>query len=255
MVELYGIKVNTGSNGEVGGECEGIRELVSCLPYHNGNLPENGIENSSRGALTVKDVASLLILYMVKKRHKHEGKNSGGASGEGKHLYREIEITRNRYGKPYLKNEGNIHFNVSHSGSWAVGAVDSFPVGIDVERIRPVNLEIAERFFAWQEYEELLKKDYPERLDYFFELWTLKESYIKAVGRGLSVPLGSFSVLPGNGGQADSSILDNQDLGCRFKMCALEPGYRMAVCSLGTNPFGEIRLMDIMSFAREIKAL
>ena len=99
------------------------------------------------------------------------------------------------YGKPVLLTPHGIYFNISHSGNWVVCAIDdSGPVGVDVEVIKPIDFAIAERFFSSDEYISFINQ--PEELQqkYFFMLWTLKESYIKAEGKGLSIPLNSFSI-------------------------------------------------------------
>lgn len=72
--------------------------------------------------------------------------------------------------------------------------MDNLPVGIDVEQIKPIDIKISERFFSKQEFNKLLGKSYTEREPYFYELWTLQESYIKAVEKGLSIPLDSFTI-------------------------------------------------------------
>lgn len=96
-------------------------------------------------------------------------------------------------GKPILINSQKNSFNISHSGEWVVCALcDSGKVGVDIEEIKPIDYKIAQRFFAKKEYERLLKTYKGHQLQYFFSIWTLKESYIKAEGRGLSIPLNSF---------------------------------------------------------------
>jgi 4'-phosphopantetheinyl transferase len=107
----------------------------------------------------------------------------------------ELIFTKNAYGKPLLKYPTeDIHFNISHSGKWVVCAIDERPLGIDIEKIKTVEFDIAKRFFSEQEYQDLMKKEVVEQLDYFYDLWTLKESYIKYVGKGLSMPLNSFTI-------------------------------------------------------------
>ncbi len=107
-----------------------------------------------------------------------------------------IVLADNGYGKPVLKGYPEFHFNIAHSGEWVVCIADhsNHPAGIDVERIKPADFKIARRFFSRDEYNDLQHKEYQEKLSYFYDLWTLKESYIKAVGKGLSIPLNSFSV-------------------------------------------------------------
>lgn len=91
-------------------------------------------------------------------------------------------------GKPYLENYPHIHFSLSHSGFWAVCAVGDAPLGVDVEQPR-CTMEIAKRFFRPDELPET------EDRDFLLRLWTAKEAFVKALGRGLTVPLDSFRVI------------------------------------------------------------
>ncbi len=105
----------------------------------------------------------------------------------------QLEFGCNKYGKPILLKPEGLHFNISHSGDWVVCAVDTQPIGIDIEVIKPIDFNIAERFFTENEYSDLMNQNENDRLKYFYRLWTLKESYIKAAGKGLSIPLNSFA--------------------------------------------------------------
>jgi 4'-phosphopantetheinyl transferase len=111
--------------------------------------------------------------------------------------YRQPWLTeKNEFGKPYLPGTG-VHFNLSHSGNWVVCAVDREEVGTDVEITRSVDPAIAVRFFSAPERELLEQCDsIDEERKLFLGIWTLKESYIKAIGRGLDCPLDSFACLP-----------------------------------------------------------
>jgi 4'-phosphopantetheinyl transferase len=100
-------------------------------------------------------------------------------------------------GKPALAGSAAIDFNMSHSDSLAVFAFTAgCPVGIDVERIRPLPdmLTIADRFFCSAEAAELMSLAPDQRQHGFYLCWTRKEAYIKASGDGLSTPLDSFRV-------------------------------------------------------------
>lgn len=109
----------------------------------------------------------------------------------------EITFTRNKYGKPALTHDADVQFNVSHSGDWiALIAGGKDEIGVDVEKIAPIDLQIAERFFSPQENTYLAAQPADQQLNTFYRLWTLKESYIKAIGMGLSMPLSSFAILP-----------------------------------------------------------
>jgi 4'-phosphopantetheinyl transferase len=101
-------------------------------------------------------------------------------------------------GKPALGGVAcPLSFNVSNSGDLAAYAFTlDCEIGVDIEhRKRLVEIEgIARRFFAPDEVGELLVLSEGERHEGFFNCWTRKEAYIKAVGDGLSVPLDSFQV-------------------------------------------------------------
>ena len=101
-------------------------------------------------------------------------------------------------GKPYFPDYPWIHFNLSHTRGFVCCALSETEVGVDVERRRPQKYQ--ERILGrFSEEEQRLWRAAPssERERLFFRMWVLKESYVKADGRGLRIPLDSFSVLPG----------------------------------------------------------
>lgn len=104
----------------------------------------------------------------------------------------------NEYGKGSFPSVSDVfQYNLSHSGDYAVCAVNHGPeqIGCDVEKIRKVNFNVAKRFFTEKEYETVLSEASEEkRLETFFRFWTLKESYIKALGTGLHKSLRSFEI-------------------------------------------------------------
>ena len=106
----------------------------------------------------------------------------------------------NQYGKPFLAPEFSstlLNFNLSHSGSMALFAITrNMEIGVDVERVRSdfEYEEIAKRFFSVNEVATLLMIPTEKRLEAFYNCWTRKEAYIKAHGKGLSLPLDSFDV-------------------------------------------------------------
>jgi 4'-phosphopantetheinyl transferase len=160
-----------------------------------------------------------------------------------------IEFKTNKYGKPQLLENCFLHFNVSHSGDWVVCAVDNEPIGIDIEKIIPMDLEIAAHFFADEEYKMLMAKSPEDRNDFFFDLWTLKESYVKAVGRGMTISLKSFAV---NFLQSEEITIksENKLTNWTLKQYNLDPEYKMSVCAASKSFPEEIilkKLEDIYS--------
>jgi 4'-phosphopantetheinyl transferase len=106
----------------------------------------------------------------------------------------------NQFGKPELAGETTLKFNLSHSKSIAVLAVDhSQPVGVDVEDVRPIEAEVADGHFSAIELTDLRGLQGEDWLAGFYRCWTRKEAILKAEGVGLSRALDSFdvSLLPG----------------------------------------------------------
>jgi 4'-phosphopantetheinyl transferase len=105
-------------------------------------------------------------------------------------------FTSGPYGKPEVIGFSGLRFNLSHTtGLVACAVTAGADVGVDVEDTeRRTDLEqVAGRFFAADEAAALRDLHDGDRRDRFFHLWTLKESYIKARGLGLSLPLRRFS--------------------------------------------------------------
>ena len=112
----------------------------------------------------------------------------------------EWTFATNAYGRPEIANarekDPDLTFNLSHTHSLIVlGVTRGRALGVDVEnvRAREVSMEIADHYFAPQEMAVLTAAPGQEQQYRFFEYWTFKESYIKARGMGLSLPLDKFS--------------------------------------------------------------
>ena len=105
----------------------------------------------------------------------------------------EVSFGYTKYGKPFLNNGHlKLQFNLSHSYSLAVCAVClGSKIGVDVEKIIPChNLdELALEICSLQERQLFSSLPYAQKLEAFYSLWTGKESFTKADGRGLSIPL------------------------------------------------------------------
>ncbi len=137
-------------------------------------------------------------------------------------------MTANPYGKPSLSGPGGagLRFNISHCGDLALYAfARSRELGVDVERVTPgmASEKIASQFFSPAEVAALRAVPKPRRAEAFFACWTRKEAYIKARGKGLSLPLDRFavSITPG-----DAALLSSCSPGDveRWSLRELEPG-------------------------------
>jgi len=106
----------------------------------------------------------------------------------------------NKYGKPYISAPivRQLQFNLSHASGMIVLAITkNKELGVDVEcqlrgekSLEPA--DIADRFFSPSEARDLRSLPMHEQVGRFYDLWTLKEAYIKACGKGLSIPLDKF---------------------------------------------------------------
>jgi 4'-phosphopantetheinyl transferase len=112
----------------------------------------------------------------------------------------QLRFYYNQYGKPFLDPEFSsslLNFNLSHSGSVALYAITrNMEIGVDVERVRSdfAYEELAKHFFSANEVAILRTIPTEKKLEAFYNCWTRKEAYIKAHGKGLSLPLDSFDV-------------------------------------------------------------
>jgi 4'-phosphopantetheinyl transferase len=107
-----------------------------------------------------------------------------------------LEYRENEAGKPYIVGLDNVFFSISHSKNIAACAVSDKAIGADIEVIRPVNLDIAQRFFTKNEVHFLLHiSDNKEKIKKFFKIWTLKEAYAKCIGTTLASQIQQFDTL------------------------------------------------------------
>jgi 4'-phosphopantetheinyl transferase len=114
----------------------------------------------------------------------------------------DLEFAVSSTGKPSLaaSQEPKLTFNLSHSSTVALLAVASeCEIGIDVETVRPIELDVAEAHFSGSELSDLKSLHDSQWLQGFYNCWTRKEAILKAEGIGLDPPLSSFdvSLLPG----------------------------------------------------------
>lgn len=148
-------------------------------------------------------------------------------------------------GRPQLRNAPesarHLSFNISHTdGIILVAVTANAAVGVDVEwhDARTRRMALAERYFAPAEVASLRKLPAERQLAGFFDLWTLKEAYVKARGSGLSIPLRKFAFAvddPHIRFRADPSIEPDRS---KWHFCLLHPAadHSAAVCVSGVGP-------------------
>lgn len=205
---VYVLEADFGDLGDLGGGAGGAESL-------GGRLPA---DEARAWAVFPDDEAPLWAVLPDDERARAERMNDPGArrrfvTGRAclrsalarlTHVAaRDIRFAYGAHGRPFLP--GGPSFSLSHSGERVLIAVAAEGrVGADVERIRPVRrLEaLAARWFAPGERVWLSAVPEDEREAAFFAVWTRKEAFAKALGRGVATPFGAFTVNMGAGGTA-----------------------------------------------------
>jgi len=235
-----------------------------CLPPDRILLFFTRVENITDAGL-LASYRSVLSPEETQKVDRYRDKNGGLLSLTARALIRyliseytglgpdEFTFTANDHGKPALSKDSGLppqarglKFNLSHCKGAVVCALClDHDIGVDMEDLgRRVNLSVADRFFSPREATRVRSLDCDdEKKEAFLDIWTLKEAYIKAKGKGLAIPLNSFSFEPAGTGVTisfqDPKI--NPDT-WQFFRWRPEPGKRVAAA------VNSARSIDIQTF-------
>ncbi len=175
--------------------------------------------------------SALLIRHVIKIKL--------GLSGK------EIVFAKNKYGKPYLALREDFHFNLSRSGDWAVCVIDESPVGIDIEKIDYEHPKIILEVLSSSELAIYKNLNPGDKISFFYNIWTRKESYVKALGIGLNVPLDALTVYLENEKDIFSPIIENiTNNKYFFKQYFINSYYSMTVCAMNKSFSGSITLIN-----------
>lgn len=145
---------------------------------------------------------------------------------------KDISFEVNDYGKPGIKGRKDMYFNVSHSEKYVVCCLDDNPVGIDVENIVPIDFKsFAEGFLSIEEENYILGENtLDKKIIRFYEIWTLRESFVKCVGKGLSIPLNEFYIQC-NRKENVNLVSEKFNSKYFFKKMFIDINYIMSLCS------------------------
>ena len=149
----------------------------------------------------------------------------------------QLEIHRGEYGKPFLVNAPRpLQFSLSHSGRWMACAVSAeVPLGVDLEMHDPKRdvMALARRFFRRPEQLELGPLEEGARVQRFYDLWTLKEARVKALGSSL-------------GRELETTGFRIEDADCGLPVISTEPGPGDAFyCLLSALPGHSLALCSL----------
>ncbi len=210
------------------------------------SLKENGLYNAAFDAVSAERKDKVLRYRFLKDRVL-----SLGAEVLLRKALREcgIEIPEIHYGfeingKPFLKGVEGFDFNISHSEDLVMVAVSENETGCDIEKITETDLDIAKKFFFREEYENIAALPASEeRNELFFRYWTLKESFMKATGLGMRLPLDSFQILIGNDGKTGvRQSVDTKNY--NFTEIDAFSEYKCAVCTAGNAAETDVKIVD-----------
>ncbi len=140
----------------------------------------------------------------------------------------EYTLEKNRHGKPCLSSHPHIRFNLSHCKGMAVCGVGENALGVDCECLRQMRSGVVRRVCAPSEAQELEAAEDPSLP--FTRLWTLKESFVKAVGVGISYPMRKavFSLT--------EDALNTNITGARFWQYVIDQRYVISACAAEPEP-------------------
>jgi 4'-phosphopantetheinyl transferase len=151
----------------------------------------------------------------------------------------DIRFVYGSAGKPALDRDEGLRFNVAHSHEMALYAFTyAREIGVDIEFMRPVaDMEqVAACCFSRREFADWKGLSEAQKPEGFFNGWTRKEAYIKALGEGLSHPLNQFdvSLRPGQAARL-LNVQGNPSEAARWSLQAIhpEPGYAAALAVEG----------------------
>ncbi len=147
-------------------------------------------------------------------------------------------IARGEKGKPFIVGVENVFFNISHSGDYVVCAVSDREVGIDIEKRARARMEVAGRFFHEEEVARLKSLEGEEQDRLFFNYWSVKESFLKYIGTGLTRPLNSFTV--SFSGERVILSEGSKELSLYVHACPVNGEYACYVCS-GYDRYSEMQ--------------
>ncbi len=162
-----------------------------------------------------------------------------------------VRYYRNEHGKPYLTDRPDIYVNWSHSGAYVLCAVSDREVGIDLQKMdREPGENLFRKALTETERKSCGQMDQEERKRRFYEYWSMKESFLKALGTGFYTSLSRFEITFSEGIPVIKQQVNAKNYECRL-LSFREPGYAVALCVEGHGLDKEELEISYMDFAGE----
>jgi 4'-phosphopantetheinyl transferase len=137
-----------------------------------------------------------------------------------------INVETGKYGKPYFPDYPQLFFNLSHSGHYVLGAISTKKIGCDIEQVVK-DLTIVQSALHVDEVSYIRQKHISKQCEIFSEIWTKKESYVKAIGIGFYLRPDSFCIL-----SEENMKRYNTEEQYKIKSIIAPSGYKAAICTL-----------------------
>lgn len=167
--------------------------------------------------------------YILRYLRPYDRKLSLGAwrlmeSSLKQHGFSAENVTIGKNGKPECKG---IYFNLSHSSDMVLCAVSENPVGCDIEKVTDAPMEVAEHYFSKKECLYIANaSNLTDAYRRFFRLWTMKESYMKMTGEGMSLSPNRIEIDINNMTVLRDGVLQS----CEFQDNSID-GYEITICT------------------------
>ncbi|OEG16257.1 hypothetical protein BCR23_05050 [Enterococcus quebecensis] len=142
-------------------------------------------------------------------------------------LTSDIKFLKTEYGKPYLDGS-RLQFNISHSGNYVICGVSNGCLGVDIEEYGDCHKELI-HYFHPEEILEYNKLNSFQQKKYFYDFWSLKESYVKYLGLGLSYNLDSFYLIKE---KERYSVIreDGEETSVKLEILNIDNQYACSIC-------------------------
>ncbi|PEP84924.1 4'-phosphopantetheinyl transferase family protein [Bacillus pseudomycoides] len=162
------------------------------------------------------------------------------------------DIKRNNKGRLYYNNHWSGDFNISHSGDLVICALIEFGrIGIDIEEIKSFDYRLTRYCFNKEEREFFNNLDTEMKTEFFYDIWTLKEAFLKAIGEGLCIPMHTFGFDMDRYKENNIKLIINSSFSKKewyFVRFKLNENYKVSICSNQSDILKICNYLDIVKF-------
>jgi 4'-phosphopantetheinyl transferase len=169
-----------------------------------------------------------------------------------------IHIERDGSGRPIvvapIKDGWHLDLSLSHSGQWVVCTLaESALVGVDVEQMAEIDPGVMEYAFTNDEKRVVVSRGPEEQTAAFFDIWTCKEAYGKAIGKGITYDLLQLNINLLDNGAVQADFEGVPLTSHCFQRYEIDPQYRLSLCVNGADPPASVSVVDVLSWIASLK--